>query len=529
MTSPNPTSTRPDQAVLDAIARRDHRRAEILDGRLPTLGELLDGLPPLRGDLALDARAWAFSIAQIQGVQGDKRLSRALEVLAVSATTRSIGAAIKAMQSFDINAVQSQDVADIRAGRSRLRLYATLAKSWDFRDEVVTLLLSSSEGSRHRRLAMALGITDTFAFRLAIADSRDAPITGEALIAHGERIIQDRAQAFRDEAEAQRIKISTLSRLASVDGDILADMLEDRAELARLPDFDEPERKSTLRVVPFEPAGLCGGRKDQWSSFKEVAGEDLRLIPVRALFDNRAHLVHRFPHTAAAIDTILRDLASKHAVRLRPTLLVGSPGCGKTSLARAIGDALGLPSTIYGAGGIADSSAMGTSAQWHSARPSVALDLIRTSKVANPLVVLDEIDKTDSDRRNGALVDALLSFLEPTTARRYRDLALEVEVDLSWVNWLSTANDLAGVPAPLRDRFRIIEIPDPDWSHVGDLSRRILDDISIERRLRPGWIEPLATDELEVLRENWPGGSIRKLRRCLEVLVDGRDMLFGRA
>ena len=172
---------------------------------------------------------------------------------------------------------------------------------------------------------------------------------------------------------------------------------------------------------------------------------------------------------------------------------------------------------------------MGTSAQWNSARPSVPLDLIRSSGKANPLIVLDEVDKTDTDRRNGALVDALLGFLERGTASRYRDLALEVEVDLSHVSWIATANDLKSVPAPLRDRLRVVTVPDPTWSHVGDLSRRILDDIAAERGLDERWIEDLVPDEMEIVKAAWPGGSLRKLRRALEVLVDGRDQLMGRA
>jgi len=102
-------------------------------------------------------------------------------------------------------------------------------------------------------------------------------------------------------------------------------------------------------------------------------------------------------------------------------------------------------------------------------------------------------------------------------------------VDLSWVSWLLTANEVADVPAPLRDRCRVVEMPRPEWRHVGDLVRGILDDIASERDLDRRWIDELAGDELELVRKTWSSGSIRKLRRIVETIVDGRENFVGRA
>ncbi len=170
---------------------------------------------------------------------------------------------------------------------------------------------------------------------------------------------------------------------------------------------------------------------------------------------------------------------------------------------------------------------MGTSIQWSSARPSDALRLIARARHASVGIVLDEVDKTTKSH-NGSAVDALLPFLERSTSKQIRDLALEVEVDLSWISWIATANDLGAVPAPLKDRMRILRMPAPGMQHIGTISRRILDEIAAARGEDPRFIESLAPDEIEAVSHFWDDGSLRRLRRILEILVDGRDHFAGR-
>src|SRR5690606_8339771 len=108
------------------------------------------------------------------------------------------------------------------------------------------------------------------------------------------------------------------------------------------------------------------------------------------------------------------------------------------------------------------------------------------------------------------------------------DLALEVEVDLSAVSHFATANSLEGIPDPLRDRMRVLQMPDPGWQHLGTLTRQILDRLAKERGLDPRWHEALAEDELDLVRTNWPGGSIRQLTTIVRAIVDGRSQIMGR-
>jgi len=119
-------------------------------------------------------------------------------------------------------------------------------------------------------------------------------------------------------------------------------------------------------------------------------------------------------------------------------------------------------------------------------------------------------------------------LLELDQARRFRDPALEVECDLSFVSHFATANSVDGIPAPLRDRMRILRMPTPSWAHLGVLSGQIVDRIARERGIDRRWFQPLAEDELDLVRAAWPGGSIRKLTRIIQTVLDGREQIMGR-
>lgn len=233
-----------------------------------------------------------------------------------------------------------------------------------------------------------------------------------------------------------------------------------------------------------------------------------------------------WPHARSVIDRILGDVRVGEPIRLRPTLLVGAPGSGKTSLAREVAVALNLDATIYPCSAVSDASFGGTGAQYSTRRTSTPLDAIRRSNTGNPAVVLDEIEKTGVGSHNGSLLSALLPMLEMHTAKEFFEIGIERKVDLSYVNFIATANSVTDVPAPLRDRFRIIPMPDPGPEHIADLAKRIVRDLSIESGTDPAWSPPLAYDELAVIRKVWKGGSLRKLRLAVQATLDAREMVL---
>lgn len=109
------------------------------------------------------------------------------------------------------------------------------------------------------------------------------------------------------------------------------------------------------------------------------------------------------------------------------------------------------------------------------------------------------------------------------------DPALELEVDLSAVSYVATANSLDGVPAQLRDRLRVIRMPDPKPEHAPSLIATALEEIAAEWRIDRRWFQPLARDELEIILRAWPGGSLRRLRRVVELILDVREQHMERA
>lgn len=283
-------------------------------------------------------------------------------------------------------------------------------------------------------------------------------------------------------------------------------------------------KEPTVRVLQAPAAGASAttATKAMWQACQSIAGKDLPLIT--AITDPTAALVEEWPHAADVVRRLLAPVRFGEVVKIRPTLLVGAPGTGKTSLLQAICEILDVPHIVYPCASSGDNSFGGTPARWHSSQLSTPGEAIRQHKIANPVVILDELEKAGRHWEAGSLVDALLPMLETHTARAYYEAAIDAQLDLSHVSFLATANTLS-IPAPLKDRFDVVRMPDPGPEHVGPIARKIVDDIRRRRGLIEGMISPIAPDEEELLQKAWKGGSLRQLTRIVETLVDNRDRL----
>lgn len=188
-------------------------------------------------------------------------------------------------------------------------------------------------------------------------------------------------------------------------------------------------------------------------------------------------LYDELPNFHEALDDVRRQIAlcndSSDALEITPLLLLGPPGVGKTHFARQLAELLGT-----GMGFVSMSSLTagwvlsGASSQWKGARAGKVFEALVEGDYANPVMVVDEIDKAGGEAAYDPL-GSLYSLLEHDTASSFIDEFAEVAVDASQVIWVATANDARAIPEPILKRVNVYEVQAPDFAAARAIALRL--------------------------------------------------------
>jgi ATP-dependent Lon protease len=227
-------------------------------------------------------------------------------------------------------------------------------------------------------------------------------------------------------------------------------------------------------------------------------------------------LFAELPNFAEVLADIRKHLAlcidSNDSIELPPMLLLGEPGIGKTHFARKVAELLGtgfgfVPMSSLTAGWVLS----GASSQWKNAKPGKVFDTFVNGDYANPVIVVDELDKASGDGQYDPL-GALYELLEAKTAIRFVDEFAELPIDASGAVWLATANDAARIPEPLLDRLTVYEIDAPDAAGARSIAAAIYREIRNSHDWGRQFPEAPSRSALDKLASMPP----REMRRALQ-------------
>ena len=339
--------------------------------------------------------------------------------------------------------------------------------------EIVTII-QSAESPERQAFGVAAHVAVRFELRQSLLQADTLRhllemlgelLSGEIELLRLERKIDDdvRGAMFQNQREFYlQEQLRVIHReLGEEDGDDFAELDAQIRKKALPPVVEERtlrELRKLRRMPPMSPEFTVARNFVDWIvsiPWTERTDEVLDIAHARAILDADHYGLDEVK------DRILDFIAVLSLVgRLDGQILclVGPPGVGKTSLGRSIARALGRKFVRMSLGGVRDEAEIrGHRRTYIGSMPGRIIQAMRRAEVVNPVILLDEVDKLGQDFR-GDPAAALLEVLDPEQNTTFNDNYLEVDYDLSQVLFITTANSLAGIPEPLRDRMEILRI-----------------------------------------------------------------------
>jgi ATP-dependent Lon protease len=274
--------------------------------------------------------------------------------------------------------------------------------------------------------------------------------------------------------------------------------------------YDVPTVEKALQELP---AGANESLRAVYEKMRRLGGQRFTVKP--STLPAMDELIDELPNFSEVLQDIRKHLAlcidSNDSIELPAMLLLGDPGIGKTHFARKISELLGtgfgfVPMSSLTAGWVLS----GASSQWKNAKPGKVFDTFLNGDYANPVIVVDEIDKASADGQYDPL-GALYELLESETATRFVDEFVELPIDASGTIWLATANDGARIPEPLLSRLHVYEIDPPDAEGAVRIAASIYREIRNSHDWGRQFPETLTEPALEKLAPLPP----REMRRAI--------------
>jgi ATP-dependent Lon protease len=371
--------------------------------------------------------------------------------------------------------------------------------------------------------------------RLRLAIEWAEAAAGEAEVASDiQRQVSDDIDSTQREAILRRQLAAIQGELGESDGDVVGDY---RDRLAALRERGVVEAVAGAIEKEIERLERSGGQSQEsgwirtWLDtmfevpWTDRTDDDLDLDRAREVLDadhtGLDDVKQRIIEFLAVRRLRKERAADESRVRGGTILaLAGPPGVGKTSLGRSVARTLGREFVRMSLGGIHDEAEIrGHRRTYVGARPGRIVRALIEAGAMNPVVLLDEIDKLGSDYR-GDPSAALLEVLDPAQNDTFRDHYLEVDLDLSDVVFIATANEIERLPAPLLDRMEVIPLRGYSEDEKVDIARdHLLPRLFEENAVRPE--EVVVSDDLvrTVVGDYTREAGVRSLERRLDRLI----------